>query len=99
MFGYALVPEDQFGLTAQAQPSLCWYLLEPVGSPVVFVMGEDQAVQPLLDRPLSPPLKPGMHCVQLADHGVRLSPGKLYVWFVEVRIDSENRSGDKVAGG
>ena len=62
-----------------------------------MTLTDEQAVEPLLDLNLSPPIKPGVQRVRLADHGVHLAPGVEYQWAVALVPDPEHRSKDIVA--
>ena len=94
----ALVPEH-VGLTAQEQPSLYWYLSKLTNCFVEFTLIDDQSIQPLLEKRIGPPVQAGVHCIRLADYGIRLSTGKQYRWFVALVPDPEHRSKDIIAGG
>jgi hypothetical protein len=93
-----LVP-DHTGLTTQEQPSLYWYLSKSTTYPVELTIIDDQTIQPLLEKRLGGPIQPGVQRVQLADYGLRLSPGVLYRWSVALVVDADNRSKDILAGG
>jgi hypothetical protein len=84
-------------LTVHEQPSLYWYLSAPSGCQIEVTLTDEQAVEPLLDLNLSPPIKPGVQRVRLADHGVHLTPGVQYQWAVALVPDPEHRSKDIVA--
>jgi hypothetical protein len=92
-----LAPTDHVGLTLQEQPSLYWYLSAATRCQVEVTVTDEQAVQPLLNITLRPPLSPGVQRVRLADHGVRLAPGVQYQWSVALMPDPERRSKDVVA--
>jgi len=92
-----LAPADHIGLTVHEQPSLYWYLSAPAGCQVEVTLTDEQAVEPLLDVTLSPPIKPGVQQVRLADYGVRLTPGVQYQWAVALVPDPEHRSKDIIA--
>jgi hypothetical protein len=94
-----LAPVDHIGLTVHEQPSLYWYLSAPTGCQIEVTLTDEQAVEPLLDLSLSPPIKPGVQRVRLVDHGVRLTPGIQYQWAVALIPDPEHRSKDIVAAG
>lgn len=94
-----LVPADHVGLTVQEQPSLYWYLSAATSCPVEVTLTDGQAVEPLLDLRLNPPINPGVQRVRLADHGVRLTPGVRYQWAVALVPDPSHRSKDIVAAG
>jgi len=94
-----LAPADHIGLTVHEQPSLYWYLSAPAGCQIEVTLTDEQAVEPLLDLNLSPPIKPGVQRVRLADHGVHLTPGVQYQWAVALVPDPEHRSKDIIAAG
>jgi hypothetical protein len=92
-----LAPADHIGLAVHEQPSLYWYLSATAGCQIEVTLTEEQPVEPLLDLNLSPPIKPGIQSVRLADHGVRLIPGRQYQWAVALIPDPEHRSKDIIA--
>ena len=94
----ALVPEHT-GLTFKEQPSLYWYLSKPADYLVEFTLIDKQSIQPLLEKRIAAPVKAGVHCMRLANHGIELSKGKQYKWFVALVLDPEHRSKDIIAGG
>ncbi len=90
------------GLTLQAQPSLYWYLSQPVTTHVEATLideRDDQAVRPLLEINLDPPIQSGIHRFRLADYGVKLEPVVNYRWSVAIVPDPGQRSNDIVASG
>lgn len=95
----AVLAPDHVGLTTQEQPSLYWYLSKPTTYPLEVTLIEAQAVRPLLETRINAPTQPGVQRVRLADHGLRLLPGRSYRWFVTLVIDPANRSKDIIAGG
>ncbi len=95
---YVLAP-DHIGLTVQEQPSLYWYLSKSTTYPVEVTIIDDQAIQPLIETRIRPPVQPGVQRVRLADYGVHLSPGMRYKWFVAVVVNPDSRSRDRLAGG
>ncbi len=90
---------DHTGLTVEEQPSLFWYLSSSTTYPIVVTIIDDQAIQPLFSRRLSPPVQPGVQRVRLAEYGVRLLPGVQYQWYVALVVDPDRRSKDIIAGG
>ena len=94
----ALAP-DHVGLTAQAQPSLFWYLSSTTPSPIEVVIMNPQQIEPLVVKRLHPPLTPGIQRVRLAAYDVSLAPGVPYQWFVALILDPSQRSKDIVASG
>lgn len=94
----ALVP-DHVGFTLKSDPSLCWFLSQATSSPLVLTVVEQEGIRPVLETPLAAPAKPGIRCVHLKDHGVRLKEGEQYRWSISLIIDAERRSRDIVSGG
>jgi Domain of Unknown Function (DUF928) len=94
-----LAPADHIGLTVHEQPSLYWYLSAPTDCQVEVTLTDEQAVEPLLELSLSPPINSGVQRVRLADHNVHLAPGAQYQWAVALVPDPEHRSKDIIATG
>lgn len=95
---WALAP-DHTGLTVQEQPALCWFLSQPATYPVEFTVIEEKATKPLVETPVGQSAQPGVHCIRLADFGVRLKTGVQYEWFVALVADPKQRSKDIISGG
>ena len=94
----ALAP-DHVGLTAQAQPSLFWYLSSSTTSPIEVGIMNPQSIEPLFVTRFRPPLTPGIQRVRLAEYDVSLAIGVPYDWFVALIPDPTQRSKDIVATG
>jgi hypothetical protein len=60
---------------------------------------DDAAIDPMLDRRLAPPLRPGLQRISLSDYGVRLRPGRVYQWSVALVPDPGDHAKDVVASG
>ena len=100
MFSLLVLAPDHTGLTSQAQPMLYWFVSSDLSSTSAeLTVMDPEGTQPLLETRLSPPLKTGVHSFRLADHGVRLSPGVPYRWYVALVVDPDRRSKDILAGG
>ncbi len=97
---HALVPEH-VGQTASAQPTLYWYLAEPVAGDVAFELTliDATSVEPLVDARLERPASAGIQRVRLADLGIALEPGQEYQWSIAVVPDPKDHSKDVVASG
>ncbi|TFG91866.1 MAG: DUF928 domain-containing protein [Myxococcales bacterium] len=95
-----LVP-DHVGQTTSAQPSLYWYLAEPVKGEVIleFAVIDDTSIDPLLDRRLTIPASTGLQRVRLSELGISLEPEQEYQWSVAVVSDPEDHSKDVVGSG
>ena len=94
----ALAP-DHVGLTAQAQPSLFWYLSSTTTFPIEVVIMNPQQTAPLFVKRFHPPFTPGIQRVRLADDAVSLATGVPYEWFIALIPDPTQRSKDLVARG
>jgi hypothetical protein len=99
VFVLSVLAPDHSGLTMQEQPSLYWYISTPTSLPIEFTIMDPDAVQPVLEMRVAPPVGAGIHRVRLADHGVRLAPDGVYRWYVAIVPDSGRRSRDILAGG
>jgi hypothetical protein len=98
-FILSVLAPDHTGLTTREQPSLYWFISRPSSSPVELTVVDPDAADPLLELQLKPPIKAGVHRLNLADHNVRLKPGVAYQWYVSVVPDSGRRSKDILSGG
>jgi hypothetical protein len=96
----ALVP-DHVGQTTAAQPSLFWYLAEPVQGEVAFevTLVSESSIDPVADRRLARPDRAGLQRIRLADLGVSLDPGQEYQWSVAVVPDPRDHAKDVVTSG
>lgn len=95
----AVYAPEHVGLTVEAQPSLYWYLSEKSDAVVEFTLIDDHSIHPLLEKRFTPPVEPGVHCVNLKEEEVSLALGTQYKWFVALVLDAEHRSQDIIAGG
>ena len=98
-FDLAVLAPDHVGLTTRAQPTLYWFVSEPVDDPVELTVVDPQSLETLLELRLPAPVEPGVHALHLARHGVELAPDVIYQWFVAVVPDETQRSADVVAAG
>lgn len=93
-----LVP-NHTGLTLNNQPSLFWYISEPVKVRVEITLINESSVEPILEIVLDESNKQGVRRLNLSDHGIRLKPNVEYQWFVSIVPDTEQRSKDISATG
>jgi len=98
-FVLSVLAPDHTGLTVSEQPSLYWFISSPSTFPVEVTVVDPRATQPIFETRIPPPVQAGAHRIRLADHGVRLTPGIAYRWYVAVVPDSGRRSKDILAGG
>jgi hypothetical protein len=99
VFVLSVLAPDHTGLTAVEQPSLFWFISNPIALPLELTVMDPRRTQPLLETSLSAPRQGGIQRVRLADHGVRLEPGVAYRWFIAVVTDPGRRSRDILSGG
>jgi hypothetical protein len=99
VFVLSVLAPDHTGLTAIEQPSLFWYISNPISLPLELTVMDPRSAQPLLETALPAPRQGGIQRVRLADHGVRLEPGVAYRWFIAVVADPGRRSRDILSGG
>jgi hypothetical protein len=95
---YVLAPEH-VGRTTSADPSLYWYI-DRVPDPshqIEFTLLDEESVEPLIEKVLTNPKRPGIQQIRLADYGVRLAQGTEYEWSVALILDPNERSKDIVA--
>ena len=93
-----LAPDDR-ALTITEQPTLYWFISNDTSLPVEVVVMDPGGVAPMLEFSMAPPTRAGIHAIRLADHGIRLTPGIAYRWYVAVVPDAGRRSRDILAGG
>ena len=99
IFVLSVLAPDHTGLTAVDQPSLFWFISNPIGLPLELTVMDPRRADPLLEVPLPAPRQAGIQRVRLSDHGVKLEPGVAYRWFIAVVTDPGRRSRDILSGG
>ena len=93
---------DQTGYTTHAKPTIYWYVSETINKPVeVTITGTrlEDAIKPLLEVTLQPPISKGIHALRLEEHGVALEQDVEYQYFVAVVKNYNQRADDIIAGG
>ena len=94
-----LTPEHM-GQTAQAQPSLYWYLSHAVpAARYEFVIMSEEDYDPLVETALEGIDTAGIQRIRLGDYKVSLKPGIPYQWSVSVIIDNTQRSANILSSG
>ena len=94
----ALVP-DHIAFTIKSDPSLCWYLSMNTSRPVTFTVVDSRGIRPILEESLPSPIRAGIHCIRLREHGIDLKEQEQYRWFVTLVWNPDRPSQDVVAGG
>lgn len=95
----AVITPPHTAYTAQAQPTLYWYLSSAVTTRFEFALISDADVQPMIDSTRNESLQSGIHRLSLSDFGVTLEPGKSYQWSIAVVLDPDQRSSDILSSG
>jgi hypothetical protein len=93
-----LVP-DHTGLTIHAQPTLYWYVSQPINRPISVKIVSDSMSTPLLDATLVPPIPEGILALPLAQYGTHLVTGVRYQWGLELATDPAQPSPSLWSGG
>ena len=85
--------------TLSAQPRLYWYLSGPSTAPLRLTLLDFEGTnpEPLLELELDPASAEGVYSASLAEHDVRLEPGRLYEWSVALEVGQEGYSNEAVA--
>ena len=66
---------------------------------LMFVLTDEQAIDPLVSVELDRPATLGLQRIDLADYPVDLEPGRQYQWSVALVTDFQRRSRDVVTSG
>ena len=90
---------DHTGLTTKEQPTLYWYVSQPVPSRLEVTLINDENIDPELEEIIASPGSAGIQSIDLAKSGAKLKTGLEYRWFVSVVADPDQRSNDIVASG
>jgi hypothetical protein len=97
-----LAPDDHIGRSATAQPTLYYYLSQPVTLPLEVTIDTDELSgrsQPVLEVTLNQNRPAGIFPIDLRDYKARLAPEVVYRWSVAVVTNPEQRSSDLIASG
>lgn len=81
-----LVP-DHTGLTIHAQPTLYWYVSQPLTRPISVKIVSDSLSTPLLDATILPPVPAGILALPLVQYETHLATGVQYQWGLELATD------------
>ncbi len=76
----SVLSPDHIGLTMFEQPALFWFIAQLTSQPVDVMIMDEGNTQILLDVRMLPPIRPGIHKVDLKDYGIRLQLNTTYQW-------------------
>ncbi len=88
----AVLSPNHTGLTIFEQPALFWYIAQPAPQPVDIRITDEGNSQVLLDVRMLPPIRPGIHKIDLKDYGIRLQLNTTYQWTVTLRGNSPDEN-------
>src|SRR5215471_7073733 len=91
-----LAPDAHSGLTANASPTLYFFVSRPSPSPLRLTISVPNQPRPIIETSL-PAGGAGIQPIRLADYRVQLQPGIPYQWSVSVTVDPRAPSNDVVA--
>lgn len=94
-----MAPATHIGLTRESAPRLWWSLSEASPLPVMIVIDQEDAEEPVLETVLPGPQARGFQSIDLRTMNVSLEPGVNYQWFVSLVLDPNRPSKNLVAGG
>ena len=97
-----LAPDDHIGRSANAQPTLYFYVSQPVTQPLEVTIDTDELGKqrsPLLEVTLNHARPAGIYPIDLRDYRVWLAPEVIYRWSVAVVTNPDQRSSDLIASG
>lgn len=76
----SVLSPDHIGLTMFEQPALFWFIAQLTSQPVDVMIMDEGNTQIHLDVRMLPPIRPGIHKVDLKDYGIRLQLNTTYQW-------------------
>ncbi len=83
---------NHIGLTIFEQPALFWFIDTHSDHPVDVIITDENNTQLLLDVRMLPPIRPGIHKVDLKDYGIKLHPDTPYQWKVMLQGATQGES-------
>jgi hypothetical protein len=84
----SVLSPDHIGLTMFEQPALFWFIDQLTSQPVDVMIMDEGNTQILLDVRMLPPIRPGIHKVELKDYGIRLQLNTTYQWKIILQGNS-----------
>lgn len=94
----ALVP-THVARTVDEAPTFYWFLSEATARPISVTVLDPAERTNILTAKIDGPQPAGVAGFSLADHGVKLVPGRIYQWFASVMAGDEPGPEDAIVGG
>jgi len=94
----SVLAPDHVGLTVSEQPTLYWFISKPTAVRVELTLIDSDGARPLVEAAVKGDA-PGIHRLDLAQHGVRLKPDIEYQWSVSLVPNPDERSNDTISTG
>lgn len=88
----SVLSPDHIGLTIFEQPALFWFIANPTDHPVDVMITDENNTHMLLDVRILPPIRPGIHKVELKDYGIKLQPNTTYQWKIMLQGATQGES-------
>jgi hypothetical protein len=88
----SVLSPDHIGLTMFEQPALFWFIAQLTSQPVDVMITDEGNTQRLLDVRMLPPIRPGIHKMELKDYGIRLQPNRPYQWSIILQGNTPGES-------
>jgi hypothetical protein len=88
----SVLSPDHIGLTMFEQPALFWFIAHSTSQPIDVMITDEGNTQRLLDVRMLPPIRPGVHKVELKDYGIRLQPNTTYHWKIILQGNTPGES-------
>ena len=84
----SVLSPNHIGLTMFEQPALFWFIAQLTSQPVDVMIMDEGTTQILLDVRMLPPIRPGIHKVDLKDYGIHLQLNTTYQWKITLQGNS-----------
>jgi hypothetical protein len=86
------------GFTISGQPTLFWYLSEPVAHELIVRVVDEGRDEPVDELRLQPPIDAGIHSYRMAERNIVLEVDRPYQWGVEVLSNAQRTTMNAYAG-
>lgn len=95
----AVLAPDEAGGTALAQPTLHWFVSEPISSKVALTITDEKSRETVFETVMDGPPTGGVVSVQLGKLRVWLRSGRFYRWSIAVLNDADQLQTNLFASG